>query len=243
MKQCKFPRNFYHILYIYTYYLKGKVPARYINSLLVNERRAVAEALNEVTYNEGEMIVKLFVCYWDHRKIDEDYDGIAREIVHREIVVQKKKKNSSTIRFADLSVIGILGRGSFGSVDLVVHSGANGVQKTYALKTVSKAQVVRTGQQVHIVSEKNVMMMLDCAFIVKLYCTYKCDKYLYFLLEVVLGGELFTVLRARTVFDESTARFYAASVCVAFDYMHSKSIIYRDLKLWRGLVDIGRAFV
>ena len=94
---------------------------------------------------------------------------------------RRSKSMVKKIAFDDLNIIGILGRGSFGSVELVVDKVT---KKTYALKTVSKAQIVRTGQQEHIISEKNVMMMLDSPFIVKLYETYKSEKYLYFLLEV-----------------------------------------------------------
>jgi len=44
------------------------------------------------------------------------------------------------------------------------------------------------------------------------YLTYQDKKCIYFLMEPCLGGELFSVLRARASFDEDTARFYAASV-------------------------------
>jgi serine/threonine protein kinase len=75
------------------------------------------------------------------------------------------------------------------------------------------------------------MMLFDHPFLIKLFATYKDANRLYFLLEPSLGGELFSVLRERTLFDEDTARFYAASVLVAFEYMHSLNIIYRDLKV------------
>lgn len=42
-----------------------------------------------------------------------------------------------------------------------------------------------------------------------------------------MGGELFSVLREKTLFDEDTARFFAASVVLAFEYMHTLNIIYR----------------
>jgi len=79
-------------------------------------------------------------------------------------------------------------------------------------------------------SEKHVMAVLNHPFLIRLFNTYKDRTKLYFLLEPSLGGELFTVLRNKVHFDQPTARFYAAGIVCAFEYMHSKGIIYRDLK-------------
>jgi len=81
------------------------------------------------------------------------------------------------------------------------------------------------------------MEQLDHPFLIKLHATFRDHDRLYFLLEPCLGGELFSVLRERTLFDEPTARFYAACVVSAFEYMHSKNIIYRDLKPENLLLD------
>jgi len=102
--------------------------------------------------------------------------------------------------------------------------------KSYALKAIKKFQIVELGQQEHIVNEKNVMLLLSHPFLVNLRATYK-DKYkVYFLLDVCLGGELFSILRKNRCFNEATSRFYTACVVEAFDYMHGINVIYRDLK-------------
>jgi len=150
------------------------------------------------------------------------------------VVTTRSSAPKEEIKFDDLEVLGTLGKGSFGHVQLV-KSRTTGT--TYALKAVSKAQIVQTGQQGHIMSEKKAMDALDHPFLVKLHQTYKDQDRLYFLLEPSLGGELFSVLREKTLFDEDTSRFYSGHVVLAFEYMHSLNFVYRDLKPENLLLD------
>eukprot|EP00948_MAST-09A_sp_MAST-9A-sp1_P000956 g956.t1 len=129
------------------------------------------------------------------------------------------------IPFDQLEIRQTLGCGAFGRVKLVKFK-----DQYFALKCLIKNDIRFNNLEQHVMNERDVMLELDHPFILKLYATYWDKKYLYFLLELCIGGELFTFLRKYTHFSEKASRFYSGSVVLAFELMHSANICYRDLK-------------
>jgi serine/threonine protein kinase len=85
-----------------------------------------------------------------------------------------------------------IGTGSFGRVHMVKDKSNN---QYYAMKALIKAEVVQNRQVEHTVNEKKILELLDHPFVVKLITTSQDSKHLFFVLEYIQGGELFTYLR------------------------------------------------
>jgi len=136
----------------------------------------------------------------------------------------------------ELHVVGTLGVGGFGRVELVQYKRDKSL--SFALKRLKKSYVIEQLQVEHAFNEKKVMLACsDCQFISKLYRTYRDNKYIYFLMEACLGGDVFTVLQKHKHFNENTARFMTGCVVEALHYLHDRGFIYRDLKPENLLLD------
>lgn len=124
----------------------------------------------------------------------------------------------------------MLGTGSFGRVYLAHHTATGTV---CAIKSLLKAQIIKNGQVAHVRSERDILSRSDHPYIVRMHAHFQDEHCIYFVMEFVAGGEFFSHLRSRGQLPEDTARFYAAQVVLAFEYLHSKDIVYRDLKVRR----------
>ena len=56
------------------------------------------------------------------------------------------------------------------------------------------------------------------------------DRYIYFVTELLKGGDLFTYHRSVGNFNPKQTAFYGAQVVSIFEYLQSLEVVYRDLK-------------
>ncbi|KAL9063000.1 MAG: hypothetical protein Q9157_008487, partial [Trypethelium eluteriae] len=134
----------------------------------------------------------------------------------------------------DFTIQRTLGTGSFGRVHLV-QSKHN--QRFYAVKVLKKAQVVKMKQVEHTNDERRMLQKVKHPFLITLWGTFQDAKNLYMVMDFIEGGELFSLLRKSQRFPNPVAKFYAAEVTLALDYLHGMNIIYRDLKPENLLLD------
>jgi len=147
---------------------------------------------------------------------------------------QEKVLNAEFQDLAEFDLLETLGTGTFGRVRICRHKTAG---RFFALKILKKNEVIRLKQVEHIMSEKRILAQVEHPFIINLFATYKDVKNLYMLMEYVPGGEIFSHLRRAGRFPNETTRFFAASIVLAIQYLHSKDIVYRDLKPENLLLD------
>ena len=152
-------------------------------------------------------------------------DVLTRETERRQRQVERAKAPQMTK--ADLDVIKTLGVGTFGRVKMVKHKPTS---VPYALKCMRKGQMVAMQQVQHVINEKELLEMCDHPFLLTLVAHFQDDKEIFMLFDLILGGELFSLLRKKKRFDLDTSQFYTACVASAFTYLHERKIAYRDLK-------------
>ena len=135
---------------------------------------------------------------------------------------------ANKVHMSDYIFLETIGVGSYGRVRLCRNKKTN---KVFAVKMLKKSEIIRMKQVDHVFSEYTILASIFHPFIVELKGVNFTDpSYLYFILEYIPGGEMFTLLRDKNSFPANQAKFYAAHIVTIFDYLHSKNIIYRDLK-------------
>lgn len=131
------------------------------------------------------------------------------------------------VNMSDFKMLRTLGQGAFGRVNFARYEQDG---KHYAVKAMSKHDIIKQKQVKQINSEKQIMAQIDHPFIVNMMGFSSDQRNIYIVMECITGGELFTHLSKARKFTDEQSKFYAAQVASAFAHIHSKNIIHRDLK-------------
>ena len=112
------------------------------------------------------------------------------------------KVKPKKIKLGEYEMDRTLGSGSFGRVKLAKHKKDG---KFVAIKILKKGELIKLKQVDHISNEIKILTMIDHPFLVHTDGFTQDKKFLYVVLELVNGGELFTYLRGVGIFPAEQA--------------------------------------
>ncbi|KAG6512265.1 CBL-interacting protein kinase 6-like [Zingiber officinale] len=128
----------------------------------------------------------------------------------------------------------VIGQGTFAKVHLARNLLTG---KGVAIKVVGKEKVIRVGMMEQVKREISVMKMVGHPNIVELHEVMATRTKIYFAMELVRGGELFSKVARSGRLREDAARHYFRQLVSAVDFCHGRGVYHRDLKLENLLLD------
>ncbi|MCL7029949.1 hypothetical protein MKW94_029287 [Papaver nudicaule] len=137
------------------------------------------------------------------------------------------------ILFEKYEIVRLLGCGSFAKVYQ-----ARNIQtgQSVAIKSMSKKSIIKERLVSNIKREISIMRQLHHPYIVKLFEVMATKTKIYFVMELVKGGELFAKV-AKCRFSEDLSRRYFQQLISTVGYCHSHGVFHRDLKPENLLLD------
>jgi serine/threonine protein kinase len=129
----------------------------------------------------------------------------------------------------DFNILDVVGRGSTATV---FHATGSDDNASYAVKQISKAQLIDSAQiYKSMANEIEVLRTIKHPNVLKMFRIYELEDYVCLILEYLPHGDLAGRLQQRGVFTEEAACRLVWALLDTVEYLHDNNILHRDLKL------------
>lgn len=128
----------------------------------------------------------------------------------------------------DYDIGQLLGRGGFASV---YRARERRTGLLYAMKIMDKAHIKKHNMEIRVQNEIRIQSELKFQGIVQLRCHFEDSEYVYMILELCEGGNLYRYLKTSGPLNEAGASTVIKQLLLALEYMHGLNVVHRDLKL------------
>ena len=146
------------------------------------------------------------------------------------------KKNNiykEGVSFSDFEIYSLIGKGNSANIYVANYNG-----EIVALKVIDKAYIYLNEMIDKILLEKNILSSFkDEKFLCHMKFFFMTNTKICFVLPFYCGGDLYSLLEANGPFDEATTAFYGVQIAHMLSFLHTKNIVYRDLKLENLMID------
>ena len=137
--------------------------------------------------------------------VSNQTDGIQTRVSTLEMNPGEEDLYSKAININHFEIVKVIGRGSFGKVFLVKKKDT---EELFAMKVLKKESINTSAQKFHTIAERKILQIISSPFVVKLHYAFQNPDKLYFVMDFLNGGEMFTHIRKKVRFPEKRARFY-----------------------------------
>ncbi|KAF8074807.1 kinase-like domain-containing protein [Lyophyllum atratum] len=119
-----------------------------------------------------------------------------------------------------------VGKGAFGKVRVVQHKQT---RELYALKYINKAKCVKMKAVPNVIQERRLLEEVDHPYIVNLRYAFQDDENCFFVIDLMLGGDLRFHLERLGSLKEEVVRFYMAQLSSALTFLHDNNIMHSPI--------------
>lgn len=145
------------------------------------------------------------------------------------------KSDHRAMKLEDFTLLKVLGRGSFGKVFLAEEKST---KKMWALKALKKFSVFQDDDVAATMTERRVLSLAGKPnFLTHMHAGFQTEQNLFFVMELITGGDLMHHVLEAGQLSEKATRFYIAEICCGLWALHTRGILYRDLKLDNVMID------